>query len=56
MYQPPYEEYITKSSDGPSFATQIYNIVIGRQLRPTLIRELKDQQHVLVNILFFCNT
>jgi hypothetical protein len=56
VYQPPYEEYIINSSDESSFTTQIYNIVVARRLRPTLIRELKDKQHTLVGILFFSHT
>ncbi len=56
MYRPPYEEYITNNSDGSLFAAQLYDAVVVRKYRPTLIREFKDQQHALVGIhFFFCN-
>ncbi len=50
MYRPPYEEYIT---DGSSFAAQLYEIVVVRKCRPTLIRELNDKQHTLVDVSLF---
>jgi len=45
MYRPPYEEYI---ADGSSFAAQLYDTIVVRKLRPTLIRDLKDKQHALI--------
>ncbi|CAF0794595.1 unnamed protein product [Rotaria sordida] len=48
VYRPPYEEYRTNNSDGSSFATEIYDIVVVRRLRPTLIRQIKDNQHALI--------
>ncbi|CAF4290956.1 unnamed protein product, partial [Adineta steineri] len=48
VYQAPYEEYITNNPGGPSFAAQIYDIVIVRRLRPTLIRQVKDKQHAMI--------
>jgi len=50
VYRPPYEEYIT---DGSSFAVQLYDTVVVRKCRPTLIRELADKQHTLVDVSCF---
>ena len=49
----PYDEYLINGSDEPSFASQIYDIVIVRRLRPTLIRQLKDKEQALVCISLF---
>ncbi|CAF0732483.1 unnamed protein product [Adineta steineri] len=54
VYQAPYEEYITNNPGGSSFAAQIYDIVIVRRLRPTLIRQVKDKQHAMI-ILELCS-
>ncbi|CAF3358334.1 unnamed protein product [Rotaria socialis] len=47
-YCPPYEEYRKKTSDGSSFTSEIYDIVVVHRLRPSLIRPLKDNPHVLI--------
>ncbi|CAM4805458.1 unnamed protein product [Rotaria magnacalcarata] len=47
-YRPPYEEYRKKNSDGSSFTSEIYDIVVVHRLRPSLIRSLKDNPHVLI--------
>ncbi|CAF5223867.1 unnamed protein product, partial [Rotaria magnacalcarata] len=49
-YRPPYEEYRKKNSDGSSFTSEIYDIVVVHRLRPSLIRSLKDNPHVLVSV------
>ncbi|CAF4682747.1 unnamed protein product, partial [Rotaria sp. Silwood2] len=48
VYRPPYEEYRTNSSNRSSFATEIYDIVVVRRLRPTLVRQIQDNQHSLI--------
>ncbi|CAF3846679.1 unnamed protein product [Rotaria sp. Silwood1] len=48
VYHLPYEEYRTNSSNGSSFASEIYDIVVVRRLRPTLVRQIKDNQHSLI--------
>jgi len=53
VYRPPYEEYIPNISDTSSFAAQLYEIVVVRKCRPTLIRELKDKEHTLVDVSCF---
>ena len=50
VYRSPYDEYMTPIYDGSSFAAQIYNIVVVRQLRPTLVQRLKDKEPNLVGI------
>ena len=55
MYRLPYEEYRTDNSDGASFATEIYDIVAVRRLRPTLFQQLKNNQYSTVGILVCCS-
>jgi serine/threonine protein kinase len=52
VYRPPYEEYVTNISDESFFAAQLYDIVVIRKCRPTLIRELKEKEYASVCIRF----
>ncbi len=53
VYRPPYEEYIKNTSEENGFAAQLYEIVVVQKCRPTLIRELRDQQHAPVRTCHF---
>ncbi|CAF0888006.1 unnamed protein product [Adineta ricciae] len=48
VYQAPYEEYLINNQEESSFASQIYDIVVIRGLRPTLRRQVNDKKHTLL--------
>ena len=47
-YRAPYDEYLTNAMDRASFSVQLYDIVVTRRLRPTLVRPVKDLQYASV--------
>lgn len=47
-YRPPYDEYLPHISDGSYFASQLYDIVVVQQCRPSFQQELKNQAHAQV--------
>ncbi|UJR31792.1 hypothetical protein I4U23_019270 [Adineta vaga] len=48
VYQPPYEEYLTNDLERTSFASQLYDMVVMRGLRPTFPQQIKDKEHNLL--------
>lgn len=50
VYRPPYDEYVPYSVDASLFTTQLHDIVVVRQYRPSLHRALKNEGNTRVRI------